>query len=196
MGGRVIGFDPGKKSKKGDHSFAYSINDGSGNLLDSDYIETTLDTVTVEELESYRNEMFCLLEWMNIQDDDTIIIERFIPRPGRGMGSSAEYINLMISGLVYTLVDMGVAKDKIILVTASVWKTRFKKEFKGKLPPEIYPKVNGLDKHQADAFGMTAYVLLRREDLAKRQKEKDDKKLAREEKKLKQQKEKSRNSKK
>lgn len=184
---RVIGFDPGKKSKaknsSSPHTFAYAINDGAGNLLDSDYIETTLDSVCSTELNDYKIEMRCLLDWMNLQDDDIFVIERFIPRPGMGRGAAAEYINLMVGMLVCILIDMRVPEKNIILVMPSVWKTRFKKAHDGLLPPDVFKTIY-IKSHQADAFGMTEYYLLRKGDLESRAKIKEDKRLVREEKKI------------
>lgn len=194
---RIIGFDPGKKSAGGKHTFAYAINDGKCNVLDSDYIETTLDAVNPYELEDYRIEMFCLLEWMDVSNDDIFIIERFIPRPGRSMGAAAEYINLMIGILVDILLsDFNISPDNIINIMPSVWKTRFKKEYDGKLPPDIYPEENGLDSHKADAFGMTEYFLLREADLFFREINKEFKRIYREIKKYERNKKKIKNAKK
>lgn len=151
----ILAFDPGK------HNFAYALlSDGA--VLETGYLDSFSD---VTEGEIYNSiTMFCdsvadLLDKFCLDPNkDWIVLERFMHRPGRGMGAVNELINLMI-GMLMSIATRDYELE-CYLVTPAAWKNHMRRTYemqKSSGMLGVLEKPEGLTVHEADAIGIACY---------------------------------------
>lgn len=148
---RVLGIDPGKRQSWYALLHEQSVRCRGGerrswDLVDTGHLDLDPDTALNDRLDGMAERIHELVTRIH---PDLLVAERFISRPGRGMGNSAEIINLAL-GMIY--LECRALGIPTYFVMPSVHKQWFAKNFIRR--PEQWWPING---HQGDACAMAIY---------------------------------------
>jgi len=148
----VLGIDPGKR-QTWYSSLAHQRKKGRGQYVSTWTIRETshLDLEADRPLnDRLDNTLDLLTNLVTRLQPDLVIAERYIVRPGRGLGNNAEVINIALGLLFSTSRQLN---KTCRFVMPATWKQWWDKTF-ARSWYEHWPHLN---RHQADACALTIY---------------------------------------
>lgn len=156
---RFLTFDPGKSN------FAYAYGE-DGRVEGFGFVENVFDRLTDSVSDQAGRLAQELLALTRRAKPDTIVAERYMFRPGKGVGGTSEFVNIALGILVAAVLPLPVR-----LIPSAQWKNHMTRQhWKGQgkfeclemLDPTKTCRPGGRKKrlttHEADAIGILLYA--------------------------------------